>query len=286
MTEQYQQASINLGGKGYPSTQLVYAPAASPSDSGYVFNDFKDLYLKFKETPGIIDIVFDFSSGLPPSPGIPPEFRSFPIPEDVYDFENRAAFVAAPSNILSIAIPESGVEIRNLIGIFGGVGVFNSTASPIIRVSGDASFLKIFVLREGAALAVAPGSAPCISLDNAVLALDNADIIDPLLAGSGIVEVVSGSFSVIAIVSSLSVLDPNVLIGDATATLAVVIGSPSVDVDTVNQANFLGSIVEILNQTSTQQLYAPSNIADWSGASPENVAAALDRIASSIGPIP
>lgn len=276
-----------IEGEGVPGgTQLVYAPTATGDEGNYVFNDFGELYAKFQETPGYIEIYFDLPSGLPPLAGFPPEFRSFPVPAASYDFENRAMFIGNLSSILAIAVPEAGTEIRHLNGVSGAVGIYNETAAPVVIGTDIVGPMpEVFFLRDNATLAVGPGAAPVLRLDESVLGLDSGRVQDPFLVGTGVVEVASGSVGIISTVGALSEIQADTIVGDGTTSLVAFIGTASVDVDITTQSGFLGAIVEILNEDASQLLYTPADLADWSGTDPGNVAEALDRIAAALGPI-
>lgn len=58
----------------------------------------------------------------------------------------------------------------------------------------------------------------------------------------------------------------------------------SLDIDDANAAIAATDAALAAGLAATP--YTPSNLVDWSGVSPGNLQAALDRIAAAIGPIP
>jgi hypothetical protein len=295
MTNQYAQTGINL----IPAPRsadyvLIYSPLSVGMEADSVFGNFSDLYEQFQNSPGIVQIYLDYDGGLPAEAGLPVEYRSFPIPLGDYDFERRATFTGRVSTALCIIVPESGVEIVRLNGIQGGVGLYNTTSAPVVLVSEeDVSVPEIFLLRDGATLAIAPGAAPVMRMAisgtnpfaQSVLGLDVGSVIDPLAVGTGVIEVAPGGQVIVSVLNSFSEVQADVFVGDATTAIFGIIGSPSANVNITSQASFLGVIFEVLIQDSDQSLYSPSNLVDWSGIDPGNVAEALNRIAAAIGPI-
>lgn len=271
------------------NTQLIYSPNGTAE--GNVYTDFLELYSAFQETPGFIEIYMDFPNGNPPHAILPPEYRSFPIPAQVYDFEKRAVFRGNFSTVLAVIEPDPGTQFFNLQGLQGAVAVFNTTPDPLIFISDEAPFApQVFYIRDGASVVSAPGAAPVIlaahptgsPVTQSVLGIYNGNLNNPFGAPS--IAIAPNGFLILASLIN-AVVEPGAIEGDASTFLIAFVATASVGLDLANQPDFLGTLILDLQQTSNQLLYVPTDLADWSGVDPENVRAALDRIAAQVGPV-
>lgn len=275
--------NAEIGGTaGVAGGQLVFAPN-NPNPGPGVYTNWADLYAAFQLTRGLVDIYFDYQYGdFGTVPVLPAEYAIFPVPAGAYDFERRAVFRGIIASALCIVLPEAGTTFVGLRGISGGVGVFNTTPDPIILLGEIAAFLpEIFFMEFGATLGSDVGAAPVLTMGNgpslqSVVGLSTANIIN---AGAPAIGIVPGGIGILYAVGPSEVAADSVQ-GDGTTGFFVILGASSSNVDLVNQANFLGTLLIQLLQVAPQIGYGPTTPGDWGSAVPDDVGEALDILAA------
>jgi len=266
------------------ASQLIYTPN-HPNPGPREFTDFGDLYAAFQNTPGLVDIYFDYQhADFGVEPTVPPDLPTFFLPPATYNFDHRAEFAGtiARGPLPVVVVPQAGTIIEGLVGLRDACVLYNTTPDPIINLGEYGPFMpEIFFLENSGILGSAPGAAPVVTLGNgpsgqSVLAISIGEVRN---FGAPAVGVAVGGFGIIALYNA-SVVEADSILGDATAGLFALNRAAATEVDLTNQANFLGAIIIQLEQAAEQLLYVPDAAGDWGASVPGNVADALDTLAS------
>jgi hypothetical protein len=283
-------ASVVQGSSSPAAKQLVYSPNGVNNPGAQVFTNFSDLYTVFQNTPGSIEIYLDYPNGLSGVVvSLPPEFRTFPIPSGIYDFEYRAHFSGSISSVLSIVdFGEAGTIIDRLLGAEGAVGFYNRTPNPVIKVGEIVPFSPaVFYLDRGAMVASEGGSAPVIEVavgsspfPQSVLGILHGSALN---AGSPAIRIAPNG-TLILFTSTDAEVQADSIEGDGTTFIFSLIAASS-SLLNFTQPSFLGTQIQALNQVSQFISYDPTQLADWNGNPPIDLRTALDRIAAAVGPI-
>lgn len=268
MTMQYEQLNINLQGAQAVSTWIFNSNLTD--QAGIAFNDWDALLAKAQETPGIVRILFTGTA-------------SSIIPPGTYDMTD----VILAGDTAFAAVNVDDVVFANLLNIELltlriGAGIANTV--PTFQYNSGTS--ETLTLSRANFVVGATATAPMFALTGGTtLSLTAVD--SSFFSGNAGVPVFTiDATSSLSTVGSAGVAGNNWGGGPGSPAFVVVTAGGSF---TLSLAT--GDIFWSSNQVTGPTIvargddYESAVVADWSGTEPENVKAALDRIAAAIGPI-
>lgn len=269
MTDSYNQENINLGSESQvlaATSDFSFRPGATGTLPDNVFTDWNELMVAIGATQGIRVIYFDNSIQTPV------------IPTGTYDLTDVtfAGSIQFTGTIVDLA---PGVTLLNLKYLRRSLILNQTGPTPSITLdTGD-----VLVADENCGLITAAG--PLISVIGfAIIQLFQGAAISGV---SPIIDVTAAGIIQLQL-NNRSFVSPGVISGVAGAGgIAVIHSNAVVFTDPTGVPPWLGGAwIVVVTASATRTDYVPAVAGDWVLPVPTDVADALDRIASLIGPIP